>query len=149
MAASNTFSPDAVLGGPIVHALRGKLCDNFKATPCSINKGQKLYYGIDEDDNSLAFADSDGLARAKLKEYRPVVAAEAVQIYNSETHVSIPVVVAGRCDFEFHNGNTPIISSQSQTFTEENLKFRFIHTGTRAPINKTTTVDVYMEKFGL
>ena len=132
-----------------MHALRGKLCTSFTATPCSINKGQMLYYGIDPDDNSLAFADSLGAANAELKEFRPVVAAEAVQIYNSETHVSIPVVVAGRCDFEYENGNTPIISSQSQTFNKNNLKFRFIHTGTRVPSNKTTAVDVYMEKFGL
>ena len=77
-----------------------------------------------------------------------VVAAEAVQIYVSETHVSLPVVVSGRCDVEYQSP-TSRTSKQSEEFiVNPSLQFRFIHAGTQVTANKMNTVDVYMENFG-
>lgn len=151
MASSITFSPDAVLGGPIVHALRGKLC-GFPS-PCAIDKGQVLFYGKAKDDGSNAFALLE-MGTLSLNNKRMVVAAEAVQVYVSETHVSIPVIVSGRCDLQYESP-TSTFSKQSEEFllrpgqgASEHMRFRFIHAGTQVSANKKTTVDVYMEKFG-
>ena len=150
MAATNTFSPDAVLGGPIVHALRGDLV-GFRP-PTDIHKGDILWYGRSKTSGRPAFSGTFGA----IDSGRAVVAAEAVQIYASQQSVSIPVVVSGRCDLNFlsEKKDNTFRSKHSQTINPQfgnvstNLQFRFIHSGTVVHGGgKKSTLDVFMESF--
>lgn len=149
MAATNTFSPDAVLGGPIVHALRGDLVGI--RPPVDIHKGDLLWYGRSTTSGRPAFS----MNKTSISDSRAVLAAEAVQIYASQQSVSIPVVVAGRCDFNYKSKKkqNTFRTKQSQTISPttdgmENLQFRFVHSGTVVPGGgKKTTLDVFMESF--
>lgn len=150
MAATNTFSPDAVLGGPIVHALRGDIV--AMRLPVDVHKGNILWYGRSKTSRRPAFSGTfDAIDNA-----RAVVAAEAVQIYASQQSVTIPVVVAGRCDLNFKSEkkDNTFRTKQSQTInpqfdtTTTNLQFRFIHSGTVVHGGgKKSTLDVFMESF--
>lgn len=156
MAATNTFSPDAVLGGPIVHALRGKLSLNGDLQPpCQIERGETLIYvgalngrntgGIPHfykctETNAKFFEDND-LAKV-------VVAAEAVSISKSEEIVSVPVVLGGRCMVTFSlDKKTGTKSFGSGEFMEGPPNFLTIHENNVLKPGKETTLDLFMQDF--
>lgn len=140
MAASNTFSPDAVLGGPIVHALHGKLGSSFTA-PMQIERGQTVYYG--KEGNVPTFHEE------VRPNFRPVLAAEAVAVYKCEQSISVPVVLGGRCMVNMGRLGTPMNKGPSEHINAGfGMTYSTIHETNhiRAHANNVP-MDVFMRTF--
>ena len=137
---TNTFSPDAVLGGPIVHALHGKLGSSFTA-PMQIERGQTIYYG--KENNVPTFHQS---ARPN---FRPVLAAEAVAVYKCEQTMSVPVVIAGRCMVNMGVGARPLNKGPGELINAgDGVTYSTIHETNHIRAHATNVpMDVFMRTF--